>query len=152
MKIYVRTLTNQTYTVETSQQDSIRTLKDQIWEIMGIPSWIHVLVYSGRILSNQSASLYDYNIITESTLNSVILFQMRWNCTIDFDIYGTTKTYNVTIQINSLVEDIKFKIQDQSGFLSDHIQFLFNEKILEDHIPIIKGYYNYVVLKIFYFY
>ena len=104
-----------------------------------IPIWIQTLIYSGRILWNDSSTILDMKIEKESSM-LVVTAPYYFSISIHFND-GNPKEVVVYLKYCSLIEDIKFQIQEQTGYLWDDILIFYNENIWEDYQSInLKGY------------
>ena len=130
MKIYVKTLTGKTITLNVDPFDSVRVLKQKISAKMGIPVKQQKLIFSGKQLTN-FATLSDLGIQAESTLHLVfILFENG------IDIMVKTPTgKHITLQAKKYesIETVKLKIEDKEGFLAEQQILTFDGTILENH-------------------
>ncbi len=61
MKIFIKTLTGKTLTLDVEATDSIETVKRKIQDSEGYPPEIQILVFAGNKLKD-IRSLNDYNI------------------------------------------------------------------------------------------
>ena len=82
---------------------------------------------------------------TESNrcLYLIMSSEQIWKCIVEFEWKGEIWFFNVIIHFGTLVEDIKFKIQDQLGFSWDKITITSRDKELEDYESIKRVMYKY---------
>ena len=137
MQIYVKTIFGKLITLDLEQSNTILDMKEMLKEKANIPAWFQVLAYSGKFLLNNFFTLGDYNLQKESWL---LLLIAPIHISKSIELQANERIYKINISLNyfSLVEDIKFQIQDETGFSWDDI-LVFNEVIWwEDYQSIVK--------------
>lgn len=71
LKLYVKTLSGKTISIETDPEESIENLKKKILEKEGVPIDQQRIIFSGKQLDNLK-TLSDYDIEEDSTLYLVL--------------------------------------------------------------------------------
>ena len=126
MKIFVKTLTGKTLTLEVKPSDSVWEMKAQIEDEKGIPPDQQRLISAGRTLEDV-CTLSDYNIQRGSTLylalyGSVYIFVKT--------LIG--ETFTLEVEPRDTIENVKATIQDKEGIPLEQQHLIFAGKQLED--------------------
>lgn len=72
MKIYVKTLTGHTITLDAEPFDTILKIKEQILNNQGTPIDQQIIIFAGQKLTDNERLLSGYNIQSESTIHMVV--------------------------------------------------------------------------------
>ena len=131
MKIFVKTMTGKTITIDAEPSDTIENIKCKIQDKEGIPPDQFFLFFNSRLLIDKLALDY-YHIMKGSTLE----LKMRIRGCSTFPIYlkfNGTKT-EMNICICGGVEGIKEQIQEKFGIKPENQELRINGKIFDDRI------------------
>ena len=129
MKILIKFLTGDTYTLDVEPSDTIEKVKTKIQDIKGIPRDKQILLFNGKQLEN-SKTLADYQIPNESVLISIL--KLNPDIQISIKIFNGNNI-NLELKPKDTIEKIKEKIKEKEGIPLDQQRLIFNGTQLEDN-------------------
>ena len=131
MILYIKIGMENILEIEAEYDFSIKYLKEEISKKTNIPQSIMVLIFAGRI-PYDDRTIARNNIQKESTLHLISKFRRPLNHIFVVKNYKEEIKVNLFIWQSSLVEDIKFKIQDDTGTPYESVHILYEGMELED--------------------
>ena len=135
-KIFVKTLTGKTLTLEVKTGDNVWNVKDQIEFMEGIPSKQQHLYFTGQLLEDDTR-LHHYDITAGCTLYMCVQI-----CVKTPNVHSpTSSATTVTVDATDTFETVKGKIQGQLGIRSEQQCLILSGYIAVDTLfPIFKSY------------
>jgi hypothetical protein len=133
MQVHVRTLDDETFTLEVGSSDDVETLKLKIEEIEGTYVKRQTLIFNGLKLE-EGRTLEAYCINNESTIHFV---RQLFGGGEPFKTFFVTTGRSddprfVTVELFHTVEELKRKVEDKFGIPASQRHLLFNGMKLED--------------------
>ena len=98
MKIFLKTLTGKTVTLDVEPNDTIENVKAKFEDKEGIKSNMQRIIFEGNLLRDDGKTFSDYNIENESTLQIAYVVNFFWRGILrikDWKIYKIYKPYKI---------------------------------------------------------
>ena len=138
MFLFVKTLIGRTYTVEIDYNSTIGELRQAIFDKYNIPQSLQMLLFAGKLLTNDQATFFDWNIRRDSGMHMLNLPAAKYSHKIIFE-NKDKKELTVILNSSNLIEDIKFQIQDKTGIPFESIRVFYNDRELSDEEALIES-------------
>ncbi|KAJ6250155.1 polyubiquitin 4 [Anaeramoeba flamelloides] len=125
-QIFLKTYSSRGYTIEANDYDTIKQIKDKIFQATNYPiSEKILLLFAGKMLS-ENCMVCDYKIEKESTLHCITKPKSA-SLLVQFKTLGSEVTYFVSKDKNDLlISTIQDKVFKRTGIQSENQFFLFN--------------------------
>ena len=137
MKLYIRIGMEGILVIETEYNETIKLLKDEIYKKTKIPQSMITLIHAGRI-PYDDRTIVSNNIQKESRLYLVCKVRKPLNhIFVVKNEEGDEIKLNVMVKQSSLIEDIKFRVQDDTGIHYESIQIFYEGNELDENQSII---------------
>ena len=137
MYIFIKSLSGRCYELDVDRNNTIGQIKQCLYDKSNIPPSLQLYIFAGRMLTNDKATISDWNLAKESTIHMVNWPNVRFYYNIVFENIKHNKILQVKLQPSSLVEDIKFQIQYKTWIPCDSIKVFFEDRELSDEEALI---------------
>lgn len=135
--VYIRNLLGKTVTVEVYSADKVKTLKERVFAMEGIPVEQQKLILHGMDLDDEE-SLEHYKIEQESNLQLALVAEetavpLRISVGIPTPTLGEWKNLTIEIPLGSKIRDLKEKVREIAGIPpNEQVLFSGSRELLED--------------------
>ena len=127
-KMYIKTVTGKTITLEVDPSNTIQNMKTKIQEKEGISADQYDIFFGGQ-------QLKDDHIVTEYNIPKMFTLYMVLRLFKSIRIFITTpssETVSFEVQQSDTIKDVKTKIQNKMSIPPEHQHLRFADQQLED--------------------
>ena len=132
-QIFVKTLNNKNIVLEVDPLETIKSLKQKIFDKEGVPVNEQRLNHVGKELQDD-LTVADYNIQRESGLDMSLRVRGGSGSMQVFVKTLTNKTIALTVEPSDSIESVKQKVFDKEGIPIDQQRLIYGGKQLDDEI------------------
>ena len=129
MFLFVKTLTGKTITLETQLSDTVRSLKEKIFEKEGVEVDSQCLVLAGRQIEN-SETVGSIGVQNQSVIH--LVFHVPANDGSRLTIQDNGNRFDVTADLEGTVGDLKRRIEEKENIPVARQRLLFDGRMLAD--------------------
>ena len=132
-QLFIKTLTGETFTIEVETSDTIESVKQKIQDLNGVPACFLVLIFAGKYLPDHW-TFRDIYVGLKSTIHCIYSFSLYRLFTLLFESseFNINKQTKIELNASTLVEEMKYKIQDLTGIDVENIKLLADKHELDD--------------------
>ena len=132
MRIYIKTIIGETFTLIVSETETVENLKSKIREITGVPTWKQMLIYACKMLE-ENTILSDYDIQNDESIHLII----RYNACKIYIKTLNDKTIDLEYDQMETIGSIKNKIEKKEKIMAGKQILIYDAKKLEDNKTIL---------------
>ena len=131
MIIFVNTFWRRSIELDVESADSIKSIKNKIFEILCISQYFQRLIFERKFMKDIS-SLSDYNIESGATIYVIAHIGYAYISQFTTTNDDLIVEINIKASVTSSVEDIKYQIQDKTGYPIESIHLYYKYEELSD--------------------
>ena len=129
MYLFVKTLTGKTITLETQLSDTVRSLKEKIYEKEGVEIDSQCLVLAGKQMEN-SETVGSIGVQNQSVIH--LVFRVPTNDGRRLTILDNGNRFDVTADLDGTVGDLKRRIEQKENIPVAIQRLVFEGRVLPD--------------------